>query len=83
MKAKGSFSRRTCALWAAMLAVLFGVGTLLVPAATTKRLMAPYWAAKGSALPKAQNTLAPSAPPPPNPIPPPEGASWRATANCR
>jgi hypothetical protein len=37
MKAKESFPRRTCVLWAAMLAVLFGVRVLLVPVATTKR----------------------------------------------
>jgi hypothetical protein len=55
-------------LCAAMLAVCFGVGLLLVPVATTKRLNAS-WAGKGSAFPKAQSTLAHTAPLPAEPDP--------------
>jgi hypothetical protein len=50
MKAKESFSRRTCVLWAAMLAVWFDV--LLVPVATTKRLIARAFAGPPVALPR-------------------------------
>src|ERR1700680_103519 len=67
MKAKEFRSRRTYLLCAAMLAV-FGVGVLLVPVATTKRLIAS-WTGKGSALPKTQNALAHTAPRPAEPDP--------------
>ncbi len=69
MKAKESFSMRTYVLWAAMLAVWFGVGVLLVPVATHKRLIAPAFAGEGFAFPKAQNALAHTAPLPTQPDP--------------
>src|ERR1700730_18112293 len=69
MKAKESFSRRTYMLWAAMLAVWFGVGVLLVPVATTKRLIVSAWATEGSAFPKAQDALAHTASLPAEPDP--------------
>ena len=62
MKTKESFSRRAYMLCAAMFFVWFGVGVLLVPVATTKRLMAPAFAGEGSTFPKAQNALVHTAP---------------------
>jgi len=68
MKARESLFRRTFVLCAAMLALWFGVGILLVPVATTKRLITS-WAGKGSAFPKAPNALAHTAPVPAEPDP--------------
>jgi uncharacterized repeat protein (TIGR01451 family) len=59
---KSPCCRRSRVLYAAMFAVWFGVGVLLVPVATTKRSMAPAWAGEGSAFPKAQSPLVHTAP---------------------